>query len=176
MKTAINTAALAKDEASKLRGLLRTEEEAYAELLQLAQAQSFCLRGQDVAGLETNAGDWHDSLPAAEVARTARETYLLELGERHDIARENLRMSRLARSTGGESGRELRRRLRSWENTTGELMRQNSLNGMLARFCLGLVDEEANILCNGMTGNNGCYDAQGGERKGACAGVIVRQA
>ncbi|MBC8426781.1 flagellar export chaperone FlgN [bacterium] len=176
MKTVMKTAALAKDEASRLRSLLVAEEDAYAGLLQLALAQNSCLRGQDVAGLEANAGDWRDRMPAAEVARTARETYLLELGERHHIGREHLRMSRLARSTGGETGRDLRHSLRSWERTTGELMRQNSLNGMLARFCLGLVDEEANILCNGMTGNDGCYDAQGGERKGACAGVIVRQA
>jgi len=176
MKTVLNTAVLAKNEARRLRHLLRAEEDAYAELLQLARAQNTCLRGQDVAGLEANAGDWRKRMPAAEVARTARETFLLELGDRHDIDHEHLRMSRLARSTGGETGRELRRRLRSWERTTGELMRQNSLNDMLARFCLGLVDEEANILCNGMTGNDGCYDAKGGERKGACAGVIVRQA
>jgi len=111
-----------------------------------------------------------------ESAREARESYLIELGDRHGILRDDLSMSRLARAATGEHGRALREGLRAWEATTAELMRQNSLNGMLARFCLGLVDEEADILCRGMSGRDGCYDARGGERRGTCAGVIVRQA
>ncbi len=170
------TAALAHEEANGLLARLEVEEIAYAELLQLALNQNRYLRLQDVANLETNAEQWRERMPAAEAARKDRETFLLDLGKRHGIAPDKLRMSSLARSTRGVTGRELRQCLRTWELTTGDLMRQNSLNGMLARFCLGLVDEEANILCRGMTGNDGCYNATGGEHKGACVGVIQRQA
>jgi hypothetical protein len=167
---------LAPAEARSLQALLATEETAYRRLLRLAVRQNRYLRRQDLARLEANADEWRRHLPGAESARALRERYLEQLGDDRGIERGALSMSGLARGTGGDHGRELRCRLRAWEETTGELMRQNSLNGMLARFCLGLVDEEAAILCRGMTGKDGCYDASGGERKGACAGVIVRQA
>lgn len=167
---------LAAAEARSLQALLDGEETAYRRLLRLAMRQNRYLRRQDLARLEANAADWRRHLPQAESARAMRESYLMQLGDNRGIARAELSMSRLARGTVGPYGRDLRRGLRRWEETTGELMRQNSLNGMLARFCLGLVDEEAAILCRGMSGKDGCYDAQGGERKGTCAGVIVRQA
>ncbi|MBU0743691.1 flagellar protein FlgN [bacterium] len=163
-------------EASSLQALLAEEEGAYRRLLRLAVRQNRYLRQQDLVRLEANAAEWRRFLPRAETARASRESYLVGLGERHDIGRSWLSMSRLARNTRGDHGRDLRDGLRVWEETTGELMRQNSLNGMLARFCLGLVDEETAILCRGMTGRDGCYDARGGERKGACAGVIIRKA
>jgi len=167
---------LAAAEARSLHGLLDEEESAYRRLLRLAVRQNHYLRRQDLVRLEANAADWRRHLPQAESARAMRESYLMQLGDNRGIDRTELSMSRLARSTGGAHGSDLRRGLCNWEETTGELMRQNSLNGMLARFCLGLVDEEAAILCRGMSGKDGCYDAQGGERKGTCAGVIVRQA
>ncbi len=170
------TPGLAAAEARSLQALLDEERTAYRRLLRLAVRQNRYLRRQDLARLEANAKEWRRHLPQAESARAMRESYLVQLGDNRGINRGELSMSRLARGTGGPHGRDLRRGLRGWEETTAELMRQNSLNGMLARFCLGLVDEEASILCRGMSGKDGCYDAHGGESKGACAGVIVRQA
>lgn len=176
MKSNRKTPGLAPEEARSLQALLTEEETAYRRLLRLAVRQNRYLRRQDLDRLESNAAEWRRHLPHAEAVRNARESYLMKIGTRYDIDREALSMSGLARSTAGTHGRDLRTHLRAWEDTTGELMRQNSLNGMLARFCLGLVDEETSILCRGLTGRDGCYDAKGGERKGACAGVIVRQA
>ncbi len=170
------TAPLSRAEADNLRALLRAEARAYGELLELAQHQNEWLRSQDVVHLAEVVATWTDRLPVAEDARRARETYLLELGRRHGIGTDELRMSRLARSTTGETGRALRADLRAWEKTTGELMRQNALNGLLADFCLDMVGAEADILRRGVSGKDGCYDARGGEASGACAGVIVKQA
>lgn len=176
MRTNRTSAGLEQAEADNLRALLMAEERAYAELLDLARRQNGLLRRQDVIRLDAVVAAWRDALPAAEDMRRARETYLLDLGRRHDVAPGDLRMSRLARSTTGTPGRNLRAALRDWERTTGDLMRQTALNGLLANFCLGLVEEEADILCRGMSGKDGCYDARGGESRGACSGVIVKQA
>lgn len=167
---------LAAAEARSLLALLGDEREAYRRLLRLAVRQNRYLRRQDLARLEANADEWRRHMPQAESARALRESYLIQLGDNRGLSRGELSMSRLARQTGGAHGRDLRRGLRGWEETTAELMRQNSLNGMLARFCLGLVDEEASVLCRGMSGKDGCYDSRGGERRGTPAGVIVRQA
>lgn len=175
-RTRRTSAALARAEADNLRALLRAEERAYAELLVLSRRQAELMKRQDAKRLEAVLDDWRDLRPAADAARRARETYLLDLGRRYGIEEGDLRMSRLARSTDGVHGRTLREALRDWERTTSDLMRRNSLNGQLAGYCLDLVREEADILCRGMSGRDGCYDAQGGQARGACAGVIVKQA
>ena len=176
IRTTRTSAALTRPEADNLRALLRAEAKAYGELLDLARRQNDWLRSQDVVRLAEVVAAWTDRLPAAEDARRAREAFLLDLGRRHGIETDELRMSRLARSTPGDPGRELRADLRAWEETTGELMRQNALNGLLADFCLDLVGAEADILRRGVSGKDGCYDATGGEATGACAGAIVKQA
>ncbi len=176
MVTKVKTVALSESEAGMLQTLLVSEEKDYRRLLRLAVRQNRYLRRQDLARLEFNAGEWRRYLPAAETSRSRREGYLLELGERYGIDKQDLRMSALARSTRGTHGLALRQCLRAWEGTTGELVRQNSLNGLLARFCLDLVEDEAGLFYRGMHGPGDGYEASGGKAKGSTTGVIIRQA
>ena len=178
MKTRMRrtSAALARAEADNLRALLRAEESSYAELLVLSRRQGDLMKRQDAGRLDSVLDAWRDRLPAAEAARRARESYLLDLGRRYGIETDDLRMSRLARSTRGTHGQALREVLSDWERTTGALMRRNALNGRMAGYCLDLVQKEAAILCRGLSGKNGCYDAQGGKARLDCVGVIVKQA
>jgi len=166
----------APEDCERLTGLLVSEDRENRRLLRLAVRQNRYMRRQDVPRLEFNAREWGRYLPAAREARTRRERFLLEIGGRLGIPRDELRMTRLSRRAGGRAGEELRRVLGDWERTATELVRQNSLNGVLARFCLDLVAGEAAVFRRGVAGQEPCYDERGHRPAGGAANVLERQA
>ncbi|MBK9303253.1 MAG: flagellar export chaperone FlgN [bacterium] len=164
------------EECERLTGLLAGEDRENRRLLRLAVRQNRYMRRQDVPRLEFNAREWGRYLPAAREARTRRERFLLEIGGRLGIPRDELRMTRLSRRAEGRAGEELRRVLGAWERTATELVRQNSLNGVLARFCLDLVAGESAVFRRGVAGQDPCYDDRGHRPAGGMANVLERQA
>ncbi len=176
MSDHIATARPAPDDCERLTGLLANEDREYRRLLRLAVRQNRYLRRQDVPRLEFNAREWGRYLPAAREARSRRERFLLEVGGRLGIPLDELRMTRLSRTAAGRPGEELRRVLRDWERTATDLVRQNSLNGVLARFCLDLVAGESAVFRRGVAGQDPCYDDRGHRPTGGAANVLERQA
>jgi hypothetical protein len=166
----------APGDCERLSGLLAREDREYRRLLRLAVRQNRYMRRQDVARLEFNAREWGRYLPSAREARSLRERFLLEVGGRLGIPLDELRMSRLSRRAEGLAGEELRRVLGDWERTATELVRQNSLNGVLARFCLDLVAGESAVFRRCVAGQDPCYDDRGHRPAGGSANVLERQA
>lgn len=172
----VGTTGPAPEDCERLTGLLASEDREYRRLLRLAVRQNRYMRRQDVPRLEFNAREWGRYLPSAREARSRRERFLLEVGGRLGIPLGELRMSRLSRRAAGRQGEELRRVLGDWERTATDLVRQNSLNGVLARFCLDLAAGEAAVFRRGVAGQAPCYDDRGHRPTGGSANVLERQA
>lgn len=162
--------------AAALNSLLEEEWREHRRLLRLAVRQNRYLRRQDVRRMEANAGEWRRYLPVAEAARKRRERFLRELGEERGLGAEESRLGRLAQTAEGQAGVGLRTCLEGWRRTAAELVRQNSLNGVLARFCLDLVGNEAELFRRGAGGDAGCYESDGARTANGNACVIEQRA
>jgi hypothetical protein len=167
---------LAPEQAAALHSLLDDEWREYRRLLRLAVRQNRYMRRQDVRRMESNACEWRRYMPLADGARRRREQFLRELGERMDLDEMQLKLSRLAEGAEGHLGDRLRACLAGWCATTGALVRQNSLNAVLARFCLDLVGNETEIFRRAVGEDPGCYEAGGGRLPGRAGGVIEQRA
>ncbi len=170
---------LRPDEAATLCRLLEEEETQYRRLRRLAWRQTAYLKRRDAERLEKNAQEWRQFVPVAEAARRRREEHVAALSRRFGLAEGILAGSELAARAGPPQRERIAAAVRRLAATAGDLYRQNGLNALLARFCLELVQQEADIFRRVVTNDPSGGYAEGGRRAagaGATGSVIWRRA
>ncbi len=177
MNSAVQPRRLPADEAAQLCALLAEEEGQYRRLRRLAWRQTAYLRRQDAARLESNAREWGKYLPEADASRRRREALVREIASARGLDADRLSARGIA-CLAPEGAREpLRRALKRLSDTVADLYRQNGLNALLARFCLELVGEEAEIFRRAVLGDAaGLYGGDGRQALGARSCVLQHRA
>lgn len=161
----------------RLADLLEWEEEHYRRLLRLAWRQNFYMKRQDVHRLEANARDWARHLPAANLAKAARERFLVEMAGRTASGGGRGLVGAFLGCASTETRDRLQNGLTGLRRTVGKLARQNELNRTLSEFCLDLVREETEIFKRCVLENPaGCYGENARNADRGPGGVLVRTA
>ena len=161
-KTAEAEGQVAEGQVAEFLSLMAREIDCYKRLLRLSTRQNRYMRSQDAMRLELNAGEWGRYLPVAEEARTMRLAAMNRLFDIYDVAHRESGPIPLLSHLPVEAGERLRDLRDQWNRTVEALTRQNALNGMLARFCLETINEEAEIFRGCVVGKDGgCYDGHG---------------
>lgn len=160
-----------------LVSLLEVETHHYKRLLRLAWRQNSYMKRQDVDRLDANARDWARYLPEANESRLAREKYLQQIALETGIHIPPDRIDDLLTHTSSVTREMVTGTLNELKATAVRLARQNELNRELARFCLDLAREEAEIFkkCV-LTDPSGCYSGSARSTNRGPGGVLVRQA
>ena len=167
------------DEAAALCRLLDEEEMQYRRLRRLAWRQTAYLKRRDAERLEKNAHEWRQFVPLAEAARRRREAHVAALARHLGEAEGTLAGPELAARAGPPHRERIAAAVCRLAATAGDLYRQNGLNALLARFCLELVQQEADIFRQVVTGDPSGGYAESGRRAagaGATGSVIWRRA
>jgi hypothetical protein len=177
MRSRGTAARLRPDEADTLCRLLDDEESQYRRLRRLAWRQTAYLKRRDVSRLEKNAGEWRQFVPLAEGARRRREEQVALLAERCGARGSRLSGPELSALAAEPQRSRIRAAVQRLAATASDLYRQNGLNALLARFCLELVQQEADIFRRVVTGDPAGGYADDGKRATApTGGVVWRQA
>jgi FlgN protein len=153
---------------------LEKETTAYRRLMRLAVRQNRYMRRQDTARLEENTQEWRRYLPEANELRLKRVEIQrpLQKNNADDMSPRVLLDDAPASVRAG-----LRDVIELWATVIGELNRQNSINGMLVKFCLDTVHEEVEIFRRVVSGeSDGCYNDNGSVSGANFLGVISQQA
>ncbi|MCP4800724.1 MAG: hypothetical protein GY893_12325 [bacterium] len=175
MNVIIKQKRITADQISKLEGLLSAETFEYCRLHRIAIKQNSYLRRRDVKRIEHNAQEWAKYLPLAENAKMGRESMLRdEIGfsEKHLNSINIDDLKKLAGSLPGSFCETWDK----WKSSIADLERQNSLNGVLAHFCLELVSDELGAIREDCSDEQDCYDTQGEIPGGRINSVITRRA
>ena len=177
MQEAVADKTLDRSDVRRISELFEAEVVAYRRLLRLAVRQNRYMRRHDVARLEANAAEWRRYLPEAGLAKRRRESFLASLALGRGLPPESVTMSRLAELACPDERRNLGAAVAGWQNACADLHRQNSMNGLLARFCIDLIQDETTLFRDGVTGHPaGCYGGDGAPALAANPGVIERKA
>ncbi len=165
------------DDLTTLCGLLEDETQAYRRLWRLAVRQNHYMRNQDTARLASNTKDWERALPEVQSIRHNREQLQRSLAERRGWPRDVETLEDWAQRNGHPEAERLLLLRDEWKTAAEELARQNALNGNLARFCLDLVMDEAEVFRRGIQeGDGGSYDENGKRADAGTGGVVTHRA
>lgn len=156
---------------------LEEETLAYRLLWQLAVRQNQCLRRQDTEKLEANTREWETILPEVQNLRFAREKIQRSLVEQRGWPRDLETLEEWAARNGHPQADRLIVVRDEWQTAAEDLARQNDLNGNLAKFCLDLVMDEAEVFRQGVQGaDGGAYDENGKKSDAGTGGVVTHRA
>ena len=140
------------EELERLCDLLENETQFYRKLWRLAVHQNTLMREQKTEELEQNTREWEQTLPEVEP------------------------FEEWASRNGHPEAERLVSIREEWRKVASELQRQNTLNGELARFCLDLVSDEAEMFRRAVQEDQGgSYDGNG-QRQGGAGGVVTHRA
>ena len=157
--------------------LLEDETQAYRRLWRLAVRQNHYMRRQDTERLESNTRDWERLLPDVQALRKERERIQRSLVERRGWPRDVETLEEWAARNGHPEAERLVKIRDEWQSAAEELARQNDLNGNLARFCLDLVMDEADVFRRGLQeADGGSYDENGKRADAGTGGVVTHRA
>lgn len=160
-----------------LASLLEVETFQYKRLLRLAWRQNSYMKRQDVDRLEANAAEWSHYLPRADESRIARERFIQRLSHELGISIPPGKVKDLLAGVPREERSLILEMLNELKATTVRLARQNELNRELAKFCLDLAQEEAEIFKQCVLKDPaGCYSGTAKTTSRGPGGVLVRQA
>ena len=160
-----------------LVSLLEVETLHYKRLLRLAWRQNSYMKRQDVDRLEANAVEWSRYLPRANESRIARERFIHRLSLELGITIPPGTVKDLLAGVPQDGRTLIREMLNELKATTTRLARQNELNRDLAKFCLDLAQEEAEIFKKCVLKDpSGCYSGTAMNTSRGPGGVLVRQA
>ena len=177
MKEEKQTSGPSEGDCRRLADLLEWEETHYRRLLRLAWRQNFYMKRQDVHRLEANARDWARHLPAANLARAARERFLVEMAGSMAPGGGRGLVGTFLGCASAETRDRLQKSLVGLRRTVNKLARQNELNRTLSEFCLDLVREETEIFKRCVLENPaGCYGENARNADRGPGGVLVRTA
>ena len=146
METKSRTASLIKEDGQLLASLLEIEDRNYRRLLRLAWRQNSYMRRQDVDRLESNAGEWALYLPRANEARIARERFVGQMGDALGRPIPPNKMIDILDFADSDTRRKVVHSIKTLQDTTMSLARQNELNKNLAEYCLDLAGEESKLF------------------------------
>lgn len=177
MQEAVATMKIEGADARRIGDLFRAEAAAYRRLLRLAVRQNRYMRRHDLERLEANAAEWRRYLPAAETAKRRREGFLAGMAHSRGLDPARVSMAALVEWAGPVERDAVREAVAVWQKACAGLHRQNAMNGLLARFCIDLIRDQAALFREGVTGHPaGCYDGDGSPAARSAAGVIERKA
>lgn len=164
------------EELERLCDLLENETQFYRKLWRLAVHQNTLMREQKTEELEQNTHEWEQTLPEVERLRRDRELLQREMAHQHGWPREVETLEEWASRNGHPEAERLVSIREEWRKVASELQRQNTLNGELARFCLDLVSDEAEMFRRAVQEDQGgSYDGNG-QRQGGAGGVVTHRA
>lgn len=175
MNVIIEQKRITAKQISKLESLLSAEMSEYRRLSRIAIKQNSYMRKRDVRRIEHNATEWAKYLPIAEKAKKARESMLInEIGySKKQLNSINIQdLEKMA----GSLPDSFCDAWDKWKSSIADLERQNSLNGILAHFCLELVSDELGAIREDCSSKQDCYDTQGEIPDGRINSVITRRA
>ena len=160
-----------------LVSLLEVETLNYKRLLRLAWRQNSYMKRQDVDRLDANAMEWARYLPVANDSRIAREKYVQRIALERGVRIPPESLVDLLNGSEENTRAQINEILNDLKSTAVRLARQNELNRELARFCLDLAQEEAEIFKKCVLNDPaGCYSGQAQNTNRGPGGVLVRQA
>ncbi len=165
------------EDCRPLVSLLQVETRHYKRLLRLAWRQNSYMKRQDVDRLEANAAEWARYLPRANESRIARERFVQRLSLELGISIPPGTIRDLLTGIPENGLSTIEAMLNDLKATTTRLARQNELNRDLAKFCLDLAQEEAEIFKQCVLKDPaGCYSGSAETTNRGPGGVLVRQA
>jgi len=165
------------DDLNRLCALLEEETKAYKRLRRLAVRQNHFMRTQDTERLESNTREWECVLPEVKALRDERERLQRSLVERHGWPRDVETLEQWAERNGHPEVERLVELRDEWREAAEDLARQNELNGNLAKFCLDLVADEAEVFRRGVQDvDGGSYDENGKKSDSGTGGVVTHRA
>ena len=177
MSTPRRSAARIDEDCRLLVSLLEVETLNYKRLLRLAWRQNSYMKRQNVDRLEANAREWSHYLPTANEARIAREKFVQRMAAQVGLSIPPDRIEDLLKTVDPGTGEQVRELLNELKTVAVRLARQNDLNRELARFCLDLAQEEAEIFKKCVLQDpSGCYSGKAQTTSSGPGGVLVRQA
>ena len=168
---------LVADDLNRLCSLLEEETKAYRRLRRLAVRQNHYMRKQDTDRLESNTRDWERALPQVKSLRDKREHLQRSLAEQHGWPRDVETLEQWAERNGHPEVERLVELRNGWQEAADDLARQNELNGSLAKFCLDLVADEAEVFRRAVQDvDDGSYDENGKKSDTGTGGVVTHRA
>jgi hypothetical protein len=168
---------LVAEDLNRLCALIEEETAAYRRLHRLAVRQNHYMRRQDTDRLESNTRDWERAMPEIEDLRKRRETLQRSLVDRHGWPRDVETLEQWADRNGHPEAERIVELKESWQEAADDLARQNQLNGNLAKFCLDLVADEAEVFRRGVQdADGGSYDENGKKSDAGTGGVVTHRA
>ena len=160
-----------------LVSLIEVETINYKRLLRLAWRQNSYMKRQDVDRLDANARQWSRFLPVANESRIAREQYVQRIARDRGVRIPPGNLNDLLKNVCEETRAQVMEVLNQLKATAVRLARQNDLNKELAKFCLDLAQEEAEIFKKCVLNDpSGCYSGKAQTTSRGPGGVLVRQA
>jgi hypothetical protein len=175
MNVIVEQKQITASQVNELSSLMKAEIVEYNRLYRIAVKQNNYMRKQDIDRLDNNATEWAKYLPIAEYAKNCRETLMKRLFKCDDTQIKKIKIKDFEDLAGSlpDSFHEL---WNNWLESITKLERQNSLNGVLAKFCLEMVTDEIGAIRDECFDKQSCYDTHGEFSGNHVNSVIVRKA